>query len=257
MLTLTGVVSCSEYQELLRKGTLSDKTVAAASYYREGDYKKALRLYQTIAPMYRGKANAERILFLEADTYYNLEDYYFATYKFDKFIAAFPNSTNRLQAQFKSAHALFKLSLRASLDQKQTYEALGKLQSFINDNPDSEFTVEANKCVDILQAKLEKKYYDIAKSYHHRQRYKAAIKAFDNYILDYPGSKYTEQALFYKLESAYILAIYSVDELVVERLKIAQDYKNKYANFAKDELLIKKASKIEQDIINRLKESTN
>lgn len=244
--------SCSEYQQLLRKGDLATKYKAAEEYYKEGNYKKSLRLLQLIVPAYRGKPQAERLLFYEADTYYNLKDYYISAYKFDKFITAFPKSDKVEEAQFKAARSTFELSSRSSLDQTETLEALDKLQRFINENPESQFLEEANKYAIALQNRLERKYYDIAKLYHHREIYKAAIKAFDNYLLTYPGSSYTEQALYYKQESAYELAINSFENLVKERLTMAKEYNESYLKYAKDDDLKNKAQKIAEDIKYRL-----
>ena len=244
--------SCSEYQQLLKKGDLATKTKAAEAYYKEGNYKKALRLFELIVPAYRGKPQAERILFYEADTYYHLRDYYIAAYKLERFSVAFPKSDKRPEAEFKAARSTYELSSRYSLDQTETYEGLDKLQRFINDYPDNEYVPEASKYALELQGKLERKYYEIAKRFHHREIYKSAIKAFDNYLLDYPGSAYTEKALFYKQESAYELAINSFSNLVAERLKTAQEYNENYLRYGKDENFKEKAQKISEDITKRL-----
>ena len=46
--------------------------------------------------------------------------------------------------------------------------------------------------------------------------------AFDNFIVNYPGTPYKEDALFYKLDSAYKLAINSVPSKMEERLITAK-----------------------------------
>jgi outer membrane protein assembly factor BamD len=45
--------------------------------------------------------------------------------------------------------------------------------------------------------------------------------AFDNFIINYPGTPYKEKALFYKFDSAYNLAINSVSTKMEERLNAA------------------------------------
>ena len=243
--------SCSEYQQLLKKGDLAAKYKAAEDYYKAGDYKKALRLFELIVPAYRGKPQAERVLFYEADTYYNLEDYYIATYKMERFLAAFPKSDKAEEVAFKEAHSMYELSPRYSLDQKETLTAIDKFQNFISEYPDSEYQEKANEYVTELRGKLERKYYEIAKQHHHRELYKAAITAFSNYLIDYPGSAYSEKALFYRYESAYILAINSFEELVPERLETAKEYYEAYNKIGKDEDLKNKAQKIFEDIEQR------
>ena len=39
--------SCSEYQQLIKKGDLAAKTKAAEAYYKEGNYKKALVMWKS------------------------------------------------------------------------------------------------------------------------------------------------------------------------------------------------------------------
>jgi len=46
--------------------------------------------------------------------------------------------------------------------------------------------------------------------------------AFDNFIINFPGTPYKEKALFYKLDAAYNLAINSVPSKFEERLKNAK-----------------------------------
>lgn len=244
--------SCSEYQQLIKKGDLAAKTKAAEDYYKEGNYKKALRLFELIVPAYRGKPQAERVLFYEADTYYHLRDYYISSYKMERFIVAYPKSDKKEEAEFKGARSTYELSSRYSLDQSETLEGIDKLQRFINEYPESEYLSQANEYALNLQGKQERKYYEIAKRYHHREIYKSAIKAFDNYLLNYPGSDYTEKALFFKQESAYELAINSFTRLVPERLKTAREYNESYLKYGKDEDYINKAQKISEDITKRL-----
>lgn len=44
----------------------------------------------------------------------------------------------------------------------------------------------------------------------------------DNFIADYPGTPFKEDALYYRFDSAYILAINSVENKKKERLNLAK-----------------------------------
>src|SRR5690606_8191136 len=122
------------------------------------------------------------------------------------------------EASFKGAKSYYELSPRYSLDQKDTHIGLEKLQNFINKFPDSEFLPQANTLVSELTTKLERKEFEVAKQYHRIVDYNAAIKALDNFILDYPGSQFREESYFLKFKAAYDLAIRSVIYRVEERL---------------------------------------
>ncbi len=219
ILTISLFVSCSDFQQLVRRGKTAEQYQAAEKYYNEGKYKKAIALFELVVPAYRGKPQAERVSYYEANAYYALGDFYIANYKFDRFAKSYPKSDKVEEARFKGARSKAELSNRSSLDQTETNQALEKFQSFINDYPKSNYLAKANEYTQNLDQRLEKKFYDIAKRYHHRELYKPAIASFDNYLLDYPGSKYMDEALYYRLESAYELAIKSFDDLIPTRLE--------------------------------------
>ncbi|TPN82106.1 outer membrane protein assembly factor BamD [Aquimarina algicola] len=250
-----GLGSCSEYQKVLRKDDISPKYKMAEKLYNEKKYKKALRLFEQIVPQFRGKPQAERVMYYYADTYYQLEDYYLSGYQFERFAKSYPKSQKREDASYKAAKSHYYLSPRYSLDQEETDTAIEKLQQFINTYPESERLKEANELVAELRDKKEKKAYEIAKRYHHRENYKVAIAAFDNYLVDYPGSAYREKVLYYKLESEYLLAIGSYQNLVEGRLETARSYYNAYKKYYKTEgEYLEKAEELGTDINLRLEE---
>ncbi|MDY8138268.1 outer membrane protein assembly factor BamD [Aquimarina sp. 2201CG5-10] len=244
--------SCSEYQKVLKNEEIGPKYTMAEAMYKEGKYKKALRLFEQIVPQFRGKPQAERIMYYYADTYYQLGDFYLAGYQFERFAKSYPNSEKQQEAAYKSAKSYYQLSPRYSLDQTETSEAIEKLQAYINNYPESDKLEEANKLVAELRLKREKKAFEIAKQYHHRENYKVAISAFDNYLVDYPGSPFREKVLYYKLESEYLLAVGSYESLVKDRLEIAETYYNNYKKYYKTGEYTEKAEEIFQDIRSRL-----
>lgn len=265
ILLLVGVLqSCSEYQKVLKNEDVKAKYDMAQKYYDEGDMKRANRLYEQIAPKYVGKPQGERVMFFFADTYFQRGDYNMAGYQFERFVKSYPKSEKVAEASYFGAKSYFELSPRYSLDQTDTDKALAKLQSFINTYPDSEYFEEANAMAKELTTKKERKAYEIAKQYNKLGEFdftflNPAISAFDNFISDYPGSIYREDAMYYRFESATQYALNSFDRLKPERLEEAQaDYnalkkqfpKTKYAE--KAEKLFEKVNSEQQGAIPEL-----
>jgi outer membrane protein assembly factor BamD len=58
----------------------------------------------------------------------------------------------------------------------------------------------------VLQKKIEKKYLKTPRDTI-QSDFKSALVALDNFIADYPGTPYKEDALYYKFDSAYQLGI--------------------------------------------------
>lgn len=228
----------------------------ADSLYNEGQYKRALKLMEQIVPAYRGKPQAEKLMFIYSNTFYELGDFYLSGYQFERFSNSYPQSEKAEEAAFKGAKSFYHLSPRFSLEQKDTYTALEKLQNFINKFPNSEFMPEANELVSELTTKLEKKEFEIAKQYYrlsdHNRDYNSAIKALDNFILDHPGSDFREEAHFLKFKAAYELAVRSVIFRVEERLITSTVYYNTFIRNYPESKFRPEADEIKRDIDNRL-----
>lgn len=221
--------SCSEYQKALRSEDIGEKYNLGTELFEAGKYAKANRLFAQIVPQYRGKPQAEKLMYMYAKSFYEMEDYYLAGYQFERFESAYPRSEKAEEASFYSAKSYYELSPVYSKDQKETYQALEKLQIFLSKYPDSKFLPEVNKMVNELDFKLEKKAFEIALqynkiAYYETSDYEAAIKSFETFLIDFPGSSFREDAMFYRLDSAYTLAVNSVQHKKEKRLQQAIDY---------------------------------
>jgi len=248
--------SCNEYQKVLKNEDVKAKYDLAQKYYDAKDFKRANRLFEQIAPKYVGKPQGERVMFFFANTYFEREDYNMAGYQFERFIKSYPKSEKIPQAAFLGAKSYYKLSPAHSLDQTDTDKALLKLQSFINTFPESEFFAEANSMAKELTTKKEKKAFEIGKQFNKLGHFDysfltPAMAAFDNFISDYPGSIFREEALYLKFESASEYGLNSFARLNVLKRQFPD---TKYADDA-----AKLLKKIEKDlgstIINEEKET--
>jgi outer membrane protein assembly factor BamD len=215
-------VSCGSYQKAIKTEDLVFKYEVATQKYEKGKYTKAIRLFEQLAGPNRGKPQAEKLFYMFAQSYYKTKQYYLAGYQFESFAATYPKSEFREEASFLGAKCYSFLSPVYSLDQTDTEKAIDKLQNYINTYPNSQNFDEANKIIAELRDKLEKKAFEIAKQYNTISDYKSATKSLDNFISDFPGTKYKEDALYYKFDSSYKLALNSVPSKMEERLNTAK-----------------------------------
>ncbi len=230
----TTLVSCGEYQRVLKETDISKKYKLADSLFEQGKYRKSLRLYEQVVPAYRGMPQAERVQFLYATNLYKMKDYYSASYNYERFAASYPDNDSADVAAFRSVESYYKLSPRYTLDQEDTKTALDKLQKFLTDYPNSKYHDKANEMSAELQGKLQLKEFKVANQYLRIMDYKAAIAAFNNFIKAYPGSYLQEEAYVKRIEAAYLLAKHSVPDLIPERLKKSKDYYNDYKKHFRD-----------------------
>nr|WP_232520847.1 outer membrane protein assembly factor BamD [Allomuricauda nanhaiensis] len=249
--------SCSEYQKVLKNEDVKAKYDLAEKYYDEGDYKRAKRLFEQIAPKYVGRPQGERVMFFFANSYFQTGDYYLSGYQFERFMKSYPKSDKIQEASFLGAKSYYELSPAYSLDQTDTDKALAKLQTFINTYPESEYFEEANSMARELTTKKEKKQIEIAKQFNKLGEFNypiliSAIKALDNFISDNPGSVYREEALYYRIEAATNLALNSTEKRRKERLEEAlSSYNNLYRYFP-DTKFKKKADNLSEKIQKEL-----
>jgi outer membrane protein assembly factor BamD len=246
------VCSCSDYQKLLNSDDTSVKYKEAEVYYKNGEYRKANRLFEQIIPKYRGKPQAQRIIFFFADSYFQIKSYYLAAYQYENFIKSYPKSQRVQEASFKAAMSYYFQSPKFSLDQDDTYTAIEKLQVFLNLYPNSEYADRANQMIAELQEKIEKKNFEIAKQYYTIRDYKAAIKANDNFISSFPGTKFREEALYTKFISSYQIAINSISTKKEDRLEDLIQQFNTIIRYYPESLFLddleKKMEKVNLDI---------
>ncbi|WP_298778591.1 outer membrane protein assembly factor BamD [uncultured Polaribacter sp.] len=266
------LTSCGEYQKVLNKGTIEEQYKMAVKMYESKEYSKALRLFEKITPSYRGKPQMERIQFMVGQSNFNEKNYSIAGYYFDRFTNNYPKSSKKAEAAFLSAYSYKLASPVFSKDPTDTKKALEAFQNFINNYPDSDKIVEANKHYKELNYKLQKKSFEIAKTYYTTadydlRNYKAAIQAFDNLLSDHLGSYFKEEALYYRLKSAHDFVLKSTDRRKPERISDAiEAYEKLKRNFPEtkykkdsDKMLAKMQSEKERldNIIAKIKELEN
>ncbi|MCG1036372.1 outer membrane protein assembly factor BamD [Polaribacter sargassicola] len=235
--------SCGEYQKVLNKGSVEEQYKMAVKLYESKKYSKALRLFEKVTPTYRGKPQMERIQYMVAQSNFNEKDYSISGYYFDRFAKNYPKSSKKEEAAFLSAYSYKLASPVYSKDPTETIKALEAFQSFINDYPDSDKIEEANQHYKDLRYKLQKKYFEIAKTYYRTadydmRNYKAAIQAFDNLLADYLGSEFKEEALFYRLKAAHDFVLKSTIRRKPERVDDAvRAYEKLERNFPKSKFM--------------------
>ncbi|CAM1353899.1 MULTISPECIES: outer membrane protein assembly factor BamD [Tenacibaculum] len=220
------LTSCGQYQKVLNRGTVEEQYKMAVKMYESQKYSKALRLFEKITPSYRGKPQMERIQFMVSQSNFNEKNYSLAGYYFNRFTRNYPKSSKKEEAAFLSALSYYKAAPRFSLDPTDTDKALESFQGFIDNYPNSDKLPEANKYYAELRYKLEKKAFEIAKTYYRTadydtRNYRAAIVAFDNLLSDYLGTSFKEEALFYRLKAAHDFAMKSTARRKAERIKSA------------------------------------
>jgi outer membrane protein assembly factor BamD len=222
LLVLFALSGCGEYQKVLKSTDPAFKFTKAIEYYDAEQYNKAYPLLDELMSAYRGTSRAQEVYKYYAQTLYGQRDYILAGYHFKRFSQTFPNHPFAEEASYLTAYCYYLESPVSSLDPAYTYKAMDELQLFINTHEGSSYIPEANSFMDELRERLEKKAFDIAKGYHHRQLYSSAVTSLNVMLSEYPDSPYREEAMMLRLESAFKLAENSVSDKEAQRFKEAE-----------------------------------
>jgi len=236
--------SCSEFQKVYNGDDMDAKYKMAWKYYNAKKYNKADQLFSQVEKFYKRKPQYQRLLYAHAMTLFKKKYYVSAGEKFRKFTQLYPESSKAEEADYYIVLAYDALSPKYSVDQSYTVRALEEIASFLKKHPFSKYKDEVNAINKKLQHRLEKKYFEIAKLYYNLEYYKAAITALNNYLVDYPGSDFKEDALYYRYISASELALKSVESKKEKRLQKAIEYYHNFIAKSKNQDYKKDAEKL-------------
>ena len=246
------VISCGEFRKLQKSDDWKAKYEGAMAYYEEGDYYRAIALFEEILPVTRGKAEGEQAQFYYAYAHYNDNQFILSAHYFKTFYETYSRSPLANEAQFMYAYSLYQSSPIYSLDQTSTKEAIGAFQVFINRNRDSKYLTEANQILNELQIKLETKAYNGAKLYHKIGVLQSAITAFDNFAINYPDSRFNDELQYLKIESTFQMADLSIPSKKKERFRNVVDLYEEYVDDYPESSWIPDAGKYYEGALSQL-----
>jgi len=217
------VVSCGEYEKLLKSTDYDLKKAKAKEYYDAGQYVKSTEVLAQILPRYRASVEAEDLNWMNAMSFYGMKDYIMAGSYFKSFVEQFPFGVHAEEANYMAAYCDYKMAPRPELDQESTRSAIEGFNIFVIRFPNSSKAEDAKKLITELQESLVEKSYLSAKLYYDMKAYKAAVVALNNSLKEYSNSKYREEMMFLKLNSLFKYAELSFPAKQKERYQETLD----------------------------------
>lgn len=231
---IVGISCGNPYTKMAKKGTIAEKDSAAIYFFNKKSYETAMPLLEELLGVYRGTGRYQKILYFYANCKYGLHDYVTAAFYFEEFVKQFPNSELTEEAQFMIANCYRAMSANYVLDQSETQKAIESFEFFLEQYPMSPKAEKAENYIKELQEKLMIKSFEQANLYYKIGYYKSAVIAFKNFISDYPGSPYREEAAFKMLKSSLEYAKLSIESKQLERfentVELYQRFIERYPN---------------------------
>ena len=198
------VVSCAVNESIQEDFNLEKNFSEAKVLFDEGNFSKALEKFKYIIYNNPGSLVAMNAQLYLAESLFNLEKYDQASKEYDRYILVSQDSQGVEKAKFFICKCYFELSSSYKKDQEASYIAIDRMQYFIEQYPNSQFSSECNVMITELRSKLAKKDLESGKLYLRIEEFPSAIIYFKSVIRDYYDTEYYETAIV-NLILTYIL----------------------------------------------------
>jgi len=230
------LVSCSDYQKILKSTDPELKYNKAVEYFEKKDYMRASTLFDEISGFYRGTERSELILNYMARSFMGQKDYFSASEYYQTYIKTFPKGQFIVEARFMIGYCHYLDSPDPRLDQSSTRQAITAFQNFLDIHPESERVPEVNKLLQELTNKLALKELLNARLYYNLgnylgNNYLSAVITAQNALKMYSETQHREELFFIILQSKYQQALQSVEDKKMERYR---DTADEYYNFVNE-----------------------
>ena len=226
------VVSCADYNRIVKTSDYEYKYEAAKQYYAEGQYNRAATVLSDLLTTLKGTDQGEESLYLSGMCNLKSHAYDAASKIFKKYYQTYPRGRYAELARYNTGYSLYMNTPEPRLDQTPTYEAVTEFQNFIETYPGSTLRPQAQDYIFKLQDKLVEKEYLSAKLYYDlgayigngtNGNYGACIQTAENAIKDYPYTTRREDFSILILRAKFALARMSVESKKEERYHSAID----------------------------------
>ncbi len=191
------LVSCGGPYSARSVQVPDEKLRIADDLYARKKYTQAGMEYKDFLAVFAGDERGDYAQFMVAESYRGAREYALASVEYRIMIADYGYSEYVDDAFFLEGLCDFEMTQRAERDQVQSYQALARIERFLEIFPDSPRREEALKVRDDIHDVLGKKAYQSAKLYFKRKHYSAAEIYFRKAVDEYPATQWAGRSWYY------------------------------------------------------------
>ena len=173
----------------------------------EGDVLFAAKKFNEAEILFPQSIWAPKSALMAAYSYYSQDYYGDAIAELDRFIKIYPYDKNLDYAYYLLATSYYEQIVNEEKDLQSMTEAKKNFTIVINKFPKTEYSLDANFKLDLINQILASKEMYIGRYYFEKKKWIASINRFLNVINDYNETIYTEEALYRLVEMYYILGL--------------------------------------------------
>ncbi len=214
------------YTEGLRYYNMTKK---GKDYNSLANLRRAQNLFELAvrSHQFSGTPQDDSLYYYYGCSYFTAQEFQTSQDIFDRFRRQYTSSRFIEDVEYKFAAGFYYLSPDPKHDQSITVRAMSAISEFLGRYPE---TIHREICLERmeeLRRKLYTKSYENAKLYYTIGRYKAAVRALNNAIDEYPLSPFREELMYLATKSAYLYAKNSIPSQMTDRyLSMMDNYFN-------------------------------
>ena len=198
VLALFIFASCGGSYSAKRIQSPDEKIALADGFFDSRKYFKAAVEYKDFQATFAGDERSDYAQFRLAESYRYDEEYALAAVEYRILVSDYGYSEYVDDAFFLEGVCAFRQADRAERDQTKTYEALSRIDRFLQIFPDSPRIEEAGKVKREIHDRLGKKHFLNAKLYFSTGHEEAAIIYFDKVISSFPDTVWAVRSYYFR-----------------------------------------------------------
>ena len=261
--------SCSK--ESIQKSTINEKSLdlqvleayqGGLEALDDGDVLYAAKKFNEAEILFPQGKWAPKAALMAAYSYY-IQDYYGDSIaELERFIKVYPLHKDLVYAYYLLSVCYYEQIVDEKKDLQAIIKAKKNFQIIMNNYPDTEYAIDAEFKIDLINDILAAKEMYIARYYFDKKKWIPAINRFRAVIDEYDTTIYAEEALHRLVEVHYTIGLVEEAEKYAQILgynyKSSKWYENSYSLFdktykVKKESRFKKSKKKTKKITDKFK----
>ena len=175
--------------------------------FKLGDSLFAAKKFNEAELLFPQSSWAPKAALMAAYVYY-ADDYYFdAQFELERFIKTYPKSADLNYAHFLLAMCYYEQIVDEKKDLGPLLQAQEKFNFVIKNYPDSDYALDAEYKLDLIQEYLASKEMYIALHYLKKKKWIASINRYKTVVEQYEKTIYVEEALHRLVELHYKIGL--------------------------------------------------
>ena len=251
-------ISCSK--DNIKKSVIKEKSLdlQVLEAYQEGmdsleggDVLFAAKKFNEAEILFPQSPWASKSAIMAAYSYYTQDYYGDAIAELIRFKRVYPKNKNLDYVNYLLAICYYEQIVDEKKDLKSIIEAKNYFSFVVNNYPNTEFAIDSNFKIDLINDILASKEMYIGRYYFEKKKWISAINRFRSVVDEYETTIFVEEALHRLVEIYYIIGLKDEAQKYAKVLgynyKSSEWYKNSYEVFDKKYLeKIKKNKKIDK-----------